>query len=106
MSKIEIILEKKNQDVSWKSLNAAEKKIVPEKIEEEISTEKPTKKESNNAPAPAQKIEQDANAVPAYPTSSLKKKNWDKIDLEIAEDMKTNKGDYCISDDPMKGLFK
>ena len=68
-----------------------EKKVV-EKIEEEIPTEKPTKKESNNAPAAnAQKILQDVNAVPAYPTSSLKKKNWDKIDMEIAEDMKTNK---------------
>lgn len=26
--------------------------------------------------------------------------------MEIAEDMKTNKGDYCESDDPMKGIFK
>ncbi|KAL4445985.1 hypothetical protein ABPG74_010977 [Tetrahymena malaccensis] len=94
LSKIEIVMEKKKPDQSWKSLNATVKF-------EEI----PTAKTETNQTEVKKVVVQPANP-PSYPTSSLKKKNWDKIDMEIEEDMKKNKNEYMISDDPMKGIFK
>ncbi|EAR85333.2 SGS domain protein (macronuclear) [Tetrahymena thermophila SB210] len=94
LSKIEIVMEKKKPDQSWKSLNGTVKF-------EEIPT---AKTETNQTEA--KKVVVQAANPPSYPTSSLKKKNWDKIDMEIEEDMKKNKSEYLISDDPMKGIFK
>ncbi|KAL4492431.1 hypothetical protein ABPG72_005566 [Tetrahymena utriculariae] len=94
LSKIEIVMEKKKPDQSWKSLNATVKF-------EEIPTAQTETKQTE-----AKKVVVEPSNPPSYPTSSLKKKNWDKIDMEIEEDMKKNKNEYLISDDPMKGIFK
>jgi len=39
------------------------------------------------------------------PTSSKTKKNWDKIDHEIEEDISKHKEEYGEGD-PLNGLFK
>lgn len=93
-------MEKKNPDQSWKSLNA----LV--KAEDLPIIDEATEKTTETTTTGPKKVAVQPVQPPSYPTSSLKKKNWDKIDMEIEEDIKKNKGDYCVSDDPMKGIFK
>lgn len=95
-------MEKSEADKSWKSLNA------PAKVEEipTIVGDETKQTETTAASTGPKKVSVPPVQQPAYPSSSQKKKNWDKIDMEIEEDMKKNKGDYCVSDDPMKGIFK
>lgn len=97
LQKIEVILEKKIPNLSWKTLNnplpTEELPIVggDASKKEEISTTTKAETKHVASHAPVVKKISEGSEPASYPSSSLKKKNWDKIDIEIEEDMKTNK---------------
>jgi suppressor of G2 allele of SKP1 len=88
LDKIEIQLAKKTKGNEWRVL-------------EKTSSENEKVLETTG-PKPVVATE---NKVPAYPTSSKVKKDWDKIDKEIDEDIKKNSDEY-LEGDKLNKLFK
>jgi tetratricopeptide (TPR) repeat protein len=94
LERIELQLEKKNPQRDWPLL---EKLDSPnEKVLETINP-KPISQ--------PQKIVASNQSGPAYPSSSKIKKDWNKIDKEIGEDMEKNKDEYSEGD-PVNKMFQ
>lgn len=70
-------MDKKVKSLNWPKLEIQHNESIPIKIDE---------------------------AQAKYPTSSLKKKDWSKIDKEIDEDIQKHKEEY--GEDPLSSLFK
>jgi len=76
LNRIEVQLEKTEKNVNWPQLKTDSKQSVELKEEYKAS----------------------------YPTSSTKKKDWDKLEQEIAVDISKHKEEY--GEDPLNSLFK
>ena len=77
LDKIEIQLEKQNKERNWTFLEGANSSN--ERVLETVGPKPVT-------------ATQTTQSTPSYPSSSKVKRDWSKIDAEIDEDMKKNKG--------------